>query len=102
MLSENGLIALLIDALHHPESRKEILWRFEQEVGIEQFELPDEVLAILDELQIDIAHYEPNPVLRLQDRSFYSDEQIECVIRKGLQKLRKFGVDVPSNAILTQ
>ncbi len=43
----------------------------------------------LNDLALDLDYYEPNPVYRLGDPSFYGDQRLEVEIVETLRKLRE-------------
>ena len=97
MTIPEALAVVLSAALRNPEHRMEHLRHFQRSVW-NRPEDPDEdgdIWETLGDLAHDLDFYEPDPVVRTEDPSYYGDQRFEDEVRAGLRKLQERGVRIP-------
>ena len=82
------LIVLLTSALNQPEHRMKFIKEFQEKVwdASEDMTMSPQ-WDTLTELAYDLDFYEPDPVLRAEDHSYYGEERLIKEIQTALEKL---------------
>jgi hypothetical protein len=89
------LVRLLNEIVKGPELRHGLIADFKTVVANHEPTICNEAVdGVLRDLAYDLAYYEPDPVLRREDSSFYGDDRARTEIREALQKLAQRGVNV--------
>ena len=95
--SITDLVGLLELALSSRKERVSAIKAFQNYVWDNDMPVPGataEQWDSLHELAYDLDFYEPNPVYRIEDASFYDDQRLEIKIVEALRKLRE---DAPAS-----
>jgi hypothetical protein len=89
------LVALLVQALHEPLRRKELVSRFQAMVweGLDP-SLSAPIKDTLRDLAYDLDFFETRPAVRAEDGSYYGHREFEEEVRSSLARLRDAGIDV--------
>jgi hypothetical protein len=96
MTTLETLVAMLVDAILHPELLNGRINDFQKLVwNTQDITKEDEIWEILDDLAIDLAYYVPNAKHRSEDPSYYGEGKAKDEIRAALKKLRDRGITVP-------
>jgi hypothetical protein len=98
MAAVEAVLALLTEALHKPPARNEAIKQFQTTVwewrtppiGIGQ-----QACDILWDLAYDLDFFEPDPIRRIEDTSYYGHERLEQEIRTALRRLADLGIEIP-------
>jgi hypothetical protein len=88
--SMTDLVALLRLALSNRAERVSAIRLFQNYVFDTSVPIPgatDEQWEALNDLAVDLDYYEPDPVNRREDPSYYGDQRVEVEITEALQKL---------------
>lgn len=94
-MTEQELAALLAGILSDTLRRLESIGRFQQVVwNMPAVQNESPAWRILGDLAVDLDYYEPDSRRRKESSSFYGDEELESVLRKGLADLESVGVIV--------
>ena len=95
MKDSDHLVELLIQALMFPRLRNDSIRDFQKLVSDDQEEEKEGTASeVFADLAIDLDYYEPDPVKRSEDPSYFDDERLEEEIRKALAKLNALGCNV--------
>src|SRR5215831_16630388 len=96
MKDSDQLIELLIEALMFPRMRKDSIRDFQRLVSDDQEkEKAGTASEVFGDLAIDLDYYEPDPIKRSEDPSYFGDERLEEELRAALDKLSALGAKVP-------
>jgi hypothetical protein len=92
-----NIIAMLVDALLHPEERKRLIHDFQKTIWSKSQPLIEEkILEVFRDLAYDLDFYEPDPKKRAEDPSYYGDDRAVEEIRSTLEELKKEGISIPA------
>jgi hypothetical protein len=86
------LTTILMEVLRNVEGRRQSVVNFQKEVW--NLHEPSEnfpELRILRDLALSLDYYEPDPVIRQEDSSYYGDERLEIEIGAAVRKLTEGG-----------
>lgn len=97
MSSLKEFIALLDEALRDPLSREKSVGAFQRLVwdSPKQNAIGREAFEILADLAYDLDFFEPDPVVRMTDPSYYGNERLESEIKAAFRHLAKLGISIP-------
>lgn len=71
------------------QKKSELISRFQNHFFLEEYDFGNELFdEILVNLAYDLEYYEPNPLLRKEDPSFYGDEKLEKKLNDVLEKIQ--------------
>jgi len=56
--------------------------------------LPESFLMELSDFVLDLSYFEPNPVYRKEDRSYYGEEKLVQLVKSFLRRLPQVGSSV--------
>ena len=90
MDSIQQIIKIINDVFHNQTQRNQLIRDFQQSVWNSDEE--DWAWEILADLATDLDYYEPDPVLRREDPSYYGDNQLEEKLQSALKKLEDGGI----------
>jgi hypothetical protein len=98
MTSLDAMLALLVRILRESSTGKATVTQFQSLV----WECPRHSIAkdtydVLADLAYDLDYFEPDPVSRAQDASYYGHERLEQEIQAALRRLSELGVEVPTD-----
>jgi hypothetical protein len=97
MTSLDAMLALLVRVLREPSTRKATVKQFQALVWESpRHTVAKEVYDVLADLAYDLDYFEPDPVSRAQDTSYYGDQRLEQEIQAALRRLQELGVEVPT------
>jgi hypothetical protein len=94
----DNILQLLIKALRDP--RRETVWEFQKFFWDNERRLEPsigaEALELLGDLAYDLSFFVADPVMRMEDPSYYGPERLETEIRTVLRRLPELGIAVPN------
>lgn len=91
--SFQSLLAILLDALRHPDQRTKLIREFQQTIWNTSQNLGASwAWEVLRDLAYDLDFYEPDKNVRSEDPSFFGDARAEQEIRLALKKLKDGGI----------
>jgi hypothetical protein len=97
MTSLDAMLALLVRALREPSTRRATVRQFQSLVWeCPRHSIARETYDVLADLAYDLDYFEPDPVSRAQNMSYYGDERLEQEIQIALRRLEELGVQVPT------
>jgi hypothetical protein len=98
MPSIEELVEGLIEVLHDPLQRENLVHAFQDAVLLDETESDDEGPGwdTLTDLATHFEFYQPDPVMRRQERSLYGDDHLKELILAALKELVQAGAVSPS------
>jgi hypothetical protein len=96
MASLEIMLALLARILREPLTRKATVKQFQSLVWQGQERSIDkDTYNVLADLAYDLDFYEPDPVLRKEDATYYGQERLEREVKAALRRLADLGIELP-------
>jgi hypothetical protein len=94
--AETVLTRMLIDVLEDASDRLALIKRFQEIVwNTAAFKNEEACGGILRDLANDLDYYEPDPLMREKDPSFYGDDRLEQEVRTALERLKDLQTESP-------
>jgi hypothetical protein len=74
-------------------NRDNLIRTLQEQVWNGEFDhLPDEMIELMYDLAYDLDFYEPNPIWRSEDPSYYGEERLVEIVSESIQKIEAIGI----------